>query len=314
MSEFYHEIRAFLEKNRKKCERGNMQGWHRLAKQCLTFSGKSHSAEEVRKMAMLMFAHSDVLKDCVVFNQRISGDDDVCESVDGDHFRLPYEKCVFDFECRGWDLMNLGDSEITNLLVCAVEKDEATFIVTVFVKYEHRFAPSDLRTGWCLLPYAVGFDQNFAKSIVRAGRLDRFSEITYKNGNSVSSGAESELVSVGLFTLNEALTVLNRERYTIQTAQPPKSLYSNKAPGHRKFYEHRVIVIDPDQGNPRQGDNSGLSGRKHPLHSVRGFWRKLKKPKADGTTKVWVKPHWRGDKELGVVTKEYRVLNTTSQP
>ena len=114
------------------------------------------------------------------------------------------------------------------------------------------------------------------------------------------------------FFLN-ALTTLSQQNHTLQTinAQGTMSPVDSK---HGRFYEHKVIVIDPDNPVYSSSDGLGCSGRKHALHSVRGFWRNLKKPKADGSTRVWVNAHWRGDKELGVVTKEYRVLNTKSQP
>ena len=75
-----------------------------------------------------------------------------------------------------------------------------------------------------------------------------------------------------------------------------------KRKGERRFYEHKLVVIDPLKERPPEAVGSG-SGREHRLHPVRGFWRRYK-----NTGKVvWVKAHWRGNKDLGVITHDYEV-------
>lgn len=70
----------------------------------------------------------------------------------------------------------------------------------------------------------------------------------------------------------------------------------------RRMYEHTMITIDPLR--PRPVGDAGGHHSKHRLHPVRGFWRQYKSGK-----RVWVKAHWRGDKELGVVTHDYEVAS-----
>lgn len=86
-----------------------------------------------------------------------------------------------------------------------------------------------------------------------------------------------------------------------------KLMRKPKARKKRKyeFYEHTLLVIDPHKTLPAT-DGFG-SGRKHRLHPVRGFWRRTRSGK-----RVWIKPHWRGDKDLGVVTHDYEVIDNVS--
>lgn len=313
MSEFYHEIRAFLDKHVEKCAKGHPKSLRQVARKCLTFSdGKVYSGKETQRItAMLLYEHR-FMKDCVVFSQSKQDFPSNTRFLFDEDIRLPYENCVFEFEVQSQDLWS---GMLQKILVHATQREDGAIPVKIFAKHVKDFENPDKRTDWTMMPYGVGAtDEIMAQLCYECQTNGSLENIMFQFGGKRPTDNENHIIALGMLHFFVVLTLLAKERYTIQTAQPPKSLYSNKAPGHRKFYEHRVIVIDPDQGNPRQGDNSGLSGRKHPLHSVRGFWRKLKKPKADGTTKVWVKPHWRGDKELGVVTKEYRVLNTKSQP
>ncbi len=75
----------------------------------------------------------------------------------------------------------------------------------------------------------------------------------------------------------------------------------------RRFYEHKLVTIDP----LAERCNGGVTGHggKHRLHPVRGFWRRYKK----SGKRVWVRPHWRGDKELGVITHDYEVKHEAVQ-
>lgn len=77
----------------------------------------------------------------------------------------------------------------------------------------------------------------------------------------------------------------------------------HRAPKHkeRRFYEHKLVTIDP-LAEQRTGGLTGHGG-KHRLHPVRGFWRTYRKT----GKRVWINPHWRGDKDLGVITHDYEV-------
>lgn len=85
---------------------------------------------------------------------------------------------------------------------------------------------------------------------------------------------------------------------------PRKFRKKNK---HPKF-EHVVIELPV---NHQQGDTTGrsiLQSRKR-LHPVRGFFRHYQSGKT-----AWVKPHWRGDKKLGVIRKDYEITIEENKP
>lgn len=88
-------------------------------------------------------------------------------------------------------------------------------------------------------------------------------------------------------------------KHDVRTGLKPGVIHTPRRK-ERVFYEHTLLTIDPSKV-VEQTDPLG-SHSKHRLHAVRGFWRHYKSGK-----RAWVKPHWRGDKELGVVTHDYEI-------
>lgn len=70
---------------------------------------------------------------------------------------------------------------------------------------------------------------------------------------------------------------------------------------HPKF-EHVVIELPMNHVDESCGGKHVFQPKKR-LHQVRGFYRHYKSGKV-----VWVKPHWRGDKKLGVIRKDYEMI------
>ena len=81
-----------------------------------------------------------------------------------------------------------------------------------------------------------------------------------------------------------------------------KREYSNRNFLSKPVYEHKVLNINMGRGNENSSDNGKLQGHKKRLHEVRGHLRKQKTGKI-----CWVKDHKRGDKRLGVITKDYNL-------
>lgn len=127
----------------------------------------------------------------------------------------------------------------------------------------------------------------------------------------VPKGIPQKLVagmeSYGRFAVQSVATWLG----ALNSPQVKHDLTTGIKPGHvhtprrkeRVFYEHTVLTIDPNK--PVELKDPLGHHAKHRLHPVRGFWRHYKSGK-----RTWVTPHWRGDKELGVVTHDYEVINT----
>jgi hypothetical protein len=81
-----------------------------------------------------------------------------------------------------------------------------------------------------------------------------------------------------------------------------------RKPMESTFYEHYVLEIPVGSEEPIE-IGEGMPGSRHRLHAVRSFIRHYKQPLKSGPNKgrdwVIVPAHWRGDKDLGVVTKDY---------
>ncbi len=81
-----------------------------------------------------------------------------------------------------------------------------------------------------------------------------------------------------------------------------------RKPMESTFYEHYVLEIPIGSDEPIE-IGEGTPGSRHRLHAVRSFVRHYKQPLKSGPHKgkdwVIVPAHWRGDKDLGVVTKDY---------
>ena len=92
-----------------------------------------------------------------------------------------------------------------------------------------------------------------------------------------------------------------------------------RKPQHKRqhpMYEYRVLEIG-DGNEPALFDPSVTrEAIRKRCHAVRGFFRHYKNPLKSGPnqgrTAVFVKGHWRGDKELGVIRKDYVFANENS--
>jgi len=93
----------------------------------------------------------------------------------------------------------------------------------------------------------------------------------------------------------------------------PRKRGMPKPKGRRVFYEHHVIDVDPFAVKRVSGAASGIVRGSPRFHAVRGFWRHYKNPIKSGPhageTQVWIEPQWRGDKNKGVITKDYNILS-----
>jgi len=69
----------------------------------------------------------------------------------------------------------------------------------------------------------------------------------------------------------------------------------------RPMFEHFVCELEIDLPAPQQVGYHAEQPRKR-LHQVRGFPRHLQSGKV-----IWVKPHWRGARKLGVVKKDFEM-------
>ena len=119
---------------------------------------------------------------------------------------------------------------------------------------------------------------------------------------------------IGRFCAFLALLNQSNIKQSLRGKVKPENVIRRK-PAHKKqhpFYEYRVLELDvnpePDTAVNVQVPREQPKKR---LHAVRGFLRHYKKPLKSGPnagkTTVFVKEHWRGEKDLGVIRKDYAI-------
>jgi len=79
--------------------------------------------------------------------------------------------------------------------------------------------------------------------------------------------------------------------------------HKDSALRNRPKYQHKTLKLDM-YGTPSGGEVSGQRSKGTAFHSVRKHIRRLASGK-----KTFVKAHFRGSKEVGVLTKDYEVVN-----
>ena len=314
MSAFYHQVLAFADRYRKLAERGKPKAIAALATKTLDYADSSenytlHQKDKImRGGATNLLAVTKGMKDATVFHvpegmAKLFSEEPI-ERPDDYQFKLPYDQCVF--------IIDVPEEAIREY-----EKSHPD-LVRQFMLYAGN-VPDKNKV--CLYTFVNrgqhADDWTFfnAANMINDLNWDRLvSDSEYINSQLVSdiniTEAEKTMMTCGLRSLVRACITLERHLHTVRPAKRVDVDLGPVKGSHRRFYQHRVIVIDPEAPLYADGEGLGCSGRKHALHSVRGFWRNLKNPKPDGTTRVWVKAHWRGDKDLGVISKQYEIRST----
>jgi hypothetical protein len=107
---------------------------------------------------------------------------------------------------------------------------------------------------------------------------------------------EAKVLGEAIYSYKKLIVTLNTSNHKSEYVMAPP----RKAAGvQRRFYDHHIIRIPIDYEAPIEPSGPGLPGRPRRMHLVRGYvYGKNTRPLAE---QRWVKPYWRGDKELGVV-------------
>ena len=111
---------------------------------------------------------------------------------------------------------------------------------------------------------------------------------------------QTEAMVVFTGTLMEAITNGGVREYLPSTMR--RKMYSKRNKKH-KLLEYKMLKLDLHSMSNQQEPGGGTHASPR-LHLRRGHWRKYR----DGHKK-WIKPMWVGDKDLGVVHKDYEVVN-----
>ena len=113
---------------------------------------------------------------------------------------------------------------------------------------------------------------------------------------------ESKLSAEQLGTPHVVLSLMRDVNNSIKKDMLRESIYSGQAnmrnPDNTPFYTYKVVHLKEEQiHSPFKYEISVNTNR---YHEVIGFWRNYKSGK-----RVWVNPHFRGDKTKGIIEKDY---------
>lgn len=89
--------------------------------------------------------------------------------------------------------------------------------------------------------------------------------------------------------------------YTPSAVRRQKRMAHRKRTKANKVLEYKVLKLDLSNPPPEASDCGGTHASPR-LHLRRGHWRKYK-----SGIERWIKPTWVGDKDLGVIHKDYEV-------
>jgi len=130
------------------------------------------------------------------------------------------------------------------------------------------------------------------------------------DGSKWVNAGETPLYANAFFAFLAMLSAGGIKETTVGKVRPENVI--RRKPAHKKkhpMYEYKVLEIGVGCEPPIVDPQIPREYTKRRLHAVRGFWRTYKEPLKSGPnkgkTKVFVEGHWRGDKELGVIKKDY---------
>ena len=311
MSAFYHEVLAFADKYRKLAERGKPKAIVALATKTLQYAESSdhYSPHQIDKImrggANNLLSVTKGMKDATVFHvpegmAKLFSEEPL-ERPDDYQFKLPYDQCVFIIDVPEQVIQEYEKAHpdlVKQFMLYAgnVPDKDKVCLYTFVNRGQHAH-------DWTFFNAAFMIDDLNWDRMINDEEYIRSELISDRD----ITKAEKTMMTCGLKALVRACITLERQSHTVRPAKRVDVDLGPVQGSHRRFYQHRVIVIDPDAPLYSDKESIGCSGRQHALHSVRGFWRTLKNPKPDGTTRVWVKAHWRGNKDLGVISKEYEI-------
>ena len=135
----------------------------------------------------------------------------------------------------------------------------------------------------------------------------------YATGADPTDWNRKQLTSMYLIHFFNFLWLLNfKESKQTNYGRVKAENVIRRKPKHRKkhpVYEYSVLELDLNKDEPSTNIIMPRECTKKRQHMVIGHWRTYKKPLKSGPnkgkTEVLIKEHWRGDKSLGVIRKDY---------
>lgn len=130
------------------------------------------------------------------------------------------------------------------------------------------------------------------------------------NLNEIREILAKGLIMFHIFPLLLAISFMHCKNVELKKVSPDPKLDKKYMKNHkRKLVEYHVLEIDHMGKTLSVSDNMSLGGIKKAGHICRGHFRDYRETGLFGKLKniYWFDQHWRGDKNLGIIHKDYKV-------
>jgi hypothetical protein len=216
------------------------------------------------------------------------------------YLKFPFHTCWFDYEKQS---SNSESNEIINNKFGALvvsKNDEFQFY--------HFFKNKDTHGLWC--PDCLGAIVKIGKKFDDIDGNMKWMEIYKVKGLNVYDYV-GKYIACELSFLEMCLNLLNCKNITQDKVYPSNQLNKKRIKhGHHPLFVYHTLVVNPMSENKRSNSEHEPTGIKQRLHFCRGHFKEYtEQNKLFGkhTGLYWWQPMVRGNKELGLVHKDYEV-------
>jgi len=244
-----------------------------------------------------------------------------------EHVRLPYKACWFEFQNIAPDVPITEDVPKRGILVIEIEKD----LIWVWIVY----CPAVYKK-WVVSPQqyfiSIGktiYDHEILREMVttslkRSGASDSVIQSYYESNiwpqpmiNNMDVSTSQGLIKDDhrdFVALNAALMLLNCKNVVSEDVPPPEKLNRKRnKKGKQELFTYKILKLLLPSESKQHGEYlpSGIKAR---IHLCRGHFKTYTKESplfGRYTGLYWWQSHVRGDKNEGMVVKEYKVATKT---
>jgi|GEM_PF-2137180 len=246
----------------------------------------------------------------------------------GEHVRLPYKTCWFEFQNFAPDTPIAEDVPKRGMLVIEMGADLIWVWIVNWGKIHKKWVVSPqqyfITVGKTIYDHEPirGMVSSFLK---RAGASDTVIQSFYESNiwpkpmiNNMDVKTSQGLLKDDyrdLVALNAALVLLNCKNVVTEDNLPPIKLNrKRKKKGKPELFTYKTLkLVLPSES--KKGGEYLPSGTKVKIHLCRGHFKNYTKDAplfGRYTGLYWWQPHVRGDKKEGMVVKDYKISTTTT--
>lgn len=247
-------------------------------------------------------------------------------NVNSKYQKMPYKKIWLDWERKDDQEIESGDVKILKRGIFVEELYDNIIVAYIF---NHPTGGRFINKTWWIPPiygivYSIGCSLNKNKNYQELLNGFGVNVENWSDGNAMPFHLSEKLKSMnfnyekligednGDFSLLDSfLTLLNCKNISIQKNYPPKNLNKKRVnKGKQPLFTYHTLVIDNVGEKNRLNTEHKPTGIKQRIHFCRGHFKEYTESNklfGKHTGLYWWQPIVRGNKELGLVHKDYEV-------